>query len=261
MLPIMKTDETNLPRDPAKVSEPLSVGRTQGAVSAHTRAPSEREQDALDAWRETLGDDRVPPDPVEVHGFDLDAAEPDTRTVIESFSADLARLHKALEAAEARLDRAENARRHDPATGLLRRDALISETWHLEALDRREGAESTVAVLRIEGVTRLHETAGWAKAEYAMEAIGRVLAGAVSAAEPAGRIHDSAFAVLLTGLSGEAALTRAAEIARRLADATDTDPALSALRPGRVSVGHTPLHGREEPYDALDRALRDASAE
>ena len=254
----METDETNPSQDPAPTETRLAVGKITGARAAHPRSAPARQEDALDAWRESLGEGRAPPDPVRVHGFDVDAAEPDTRAVIETFSDDLARLHAALEAAEARLKRAERARRYDPRTGLLRRDALVAEAWHLEALDRREGTESTIALFLIEGMERRQESNGWAWSETAMEALGRVLAEAASAAEPAGRIHDTAFAALLTGLGGARAAARAAAIAGGLAMAVDTDPALVGLRPGRISVGQTALHAREEPYDAFQRARDDA---
>lgn len=258
---LMKFDETHLPKDAPEVKQRLGVGSLNPAMAPHSRAASEREEDALEAWRNSLDGHhgRPPPDPVSVHGYDIDSADDATRRLIDGFTADLARIHEALLAAEERLHRAELARRTDPGTGLLRRDAFIRETWHLEALDRQERGESTLAALVLEGMHRFRIEAGWARGELAIEAIGKVLAEAVSPAEPAGRLFDSGFAVLLTGLSGEAARRRAAEFARALVYEINENPKLAGLRPARVSVGCVDLHSQEEPYHALERALREAN--
>ncbi len=256
----MKTDETNLPRDPAKVPRRMPIDPAARSAASHPRSASEREWDALDAWRESLDSGRKSADPVRVHGLDLEQSDEATRQVIGTFTADLARLHEALEAAEERLARAEEARRHDPDTGLLRRDEFFSETRHLELLDQREGVRSEVAVLRVDGFEDFRRRVGLAAAYRAERILSRALAGAVDPAEPACRLRDGEFAVLLTGLHGDAALARAEALAHALAAAIDHSVETVELRPGSLSVGRTELQSGESPLDALDRADRDAES-
>lgn len=255
----MKTDETNFPKDPAKVTQRLIIDPATGASAAHTKASHERERDALDAWRDELGGQGggqrgYPQDPVRVHGLDLDNASPRTRAVIEAFSEDLARLHRALEAAEARLTRAEYERQHDPETGLLRRESFFTETRHLELLDRREGAHSELALFRVGGFHTMRQHKGWAHAEEARRVLGRALAAAVAPAEPASSLGDGDFAVLLTGLHGPGAERRAQEIAAALVESVDHSPETVGMRPGRISVGRAELGDGEAPLHAIDRA-------
>lgn len=254
----MKTDETNFPKDPAKVTQRLIVDPAAGAAAAHARAAQERERDALDSWRDSLDGNGRSPDPVLVHGLDMDEASPRTRAVIEAFSEDLARLHRALEAAEARLARADYERRHDPETGLLRRESFFSETRHLELLDRREGSHSELALFRVGGFHDLRQAKGWSVAEEARRVLGRALAEAVAPAEPASSLGDGDFGVLLTGLHGEGAERRAREIADVLVNTVDRASETHAMRPGRVSVGRAELGDDEAPLHAIDRADRDA---
>lgn len=254
----MKTDETNLPRDPAKVPRQMRIDPSTRAVPTHARNETERERDALDAWRDSLQSGRRPPDPVRVHNLDLDTSDEATRRVIDTFTVDLARLHQALEAAEERLARAEEARRHDPDTGLLRRDEFFSETRHLELLDQREGVKSEVAVLQVDRFEAFRDSAGLAAAYRAEQVLARTLAEAADPAEPACRLRDGEFAVLLTGLHGDAARARAETLAQKLAQAIDRSVETMGLRPGSLSVGRTELQAGESPLDALDRADRDA---
>jgi diguanylate cyclase (GGDEF)-like protein len=254
---VMKTDETNLPRDPANVPQRISVPRTEGAMPAHVKSSAEREQDALEEWRRQREHGGGPPDPVAVHGFDLDTAEPPARKVISAFSEDLARLHSALEVAEHRLEAAEQARRFEPETGLFRRDALFGEIRHLEVLDQREGAESRMALMRIDGFERFRETEGRGAAERLMTELGRALAEIDDPAEPIGRVGDGEFAVLLTGLHGDAATARARRLAQHLIAAVDSLAEAEPLRPGSVSIGFATLHAGEDPLDILSRADKD----
>lgn len=260
----MKTDETNLPRNPQPVQPERAVGPVAPTARSHPKTDGEREQDALDAWRErreaASGDEEHPTDPIRVHGFDPETESVQTQAAIEAFSADLAHLHEALEAAEARLERAEHARRRDPATGLLRRDALLSEIPHLEALDRREGAASEIAILSVDGLAALRRDAGRAAAEHAMDGLGRALAEHVVAGEPAGRLGDGDFAVLLTGLRGQAARDHAESLAAALVEIIDTTADMAALRPGSVSVGLAELDPMKTPWEAIDLADRDMRA-
>lgn len=256
----MKTDETNLPRDPAGVTQRMAVSRPEGATPAHVKSSSEREQDALDAWRRQREGRAPPPDPVAVHGFDLDTAEPPTRAVIKAFSEDLARLHSALEVAEHRLEAAERARRFEPATGLFRPDALFGEIRHLEVLDQSEGTESRMALLHIDGFDAFREAEGRAAVERVMTELGRSLSEIDDPAEPIGRIGDGEFVVLLTGLHGDAATARARTLAQHLITAIDSLAAAAPLRPGTVSIGFATLHAGEDPLDILARADRDRRA-
>lgn len=256
----MKTDETNFPRDPARVDPRIDVQGPARTAPAHTRTPYEREQDALDHWRDSLPEgQRTPPDPVQVHGFDLDASEPETRAVIEAFSADLSRLHQALEAAEARLAWSEEARRYDPDTGLLRRDALMDEIRHLEVLDQQENSASEMALLIVDKFDAFRHHAGRAAAERAMVRLGSVLAETSDPAEPAGRIGDGEFLVLLTGLSGVAADERAVDLAGQLVAAVDQSVETMGLRPGRINIGRASLKHGEDPIETIDRADRDSA--
>lgn len=254
----MKTDETNLPRDPANVPRKMRIDPSTRTVASHPRSEAERERDALDAWRDSLGSDKKPPDPVRVHGLNLDGSDEATRRVIDTFTVDLARLHQALEAAEERLVRAEEARRLDPDTGLLRRDEFFSETRHLEVLDQREGVKSEVAVLQVDGFEAFRHKAGLAAAYRAERVMSRALAEAVDPAEPACCLRDGEFAVLLTGLHGDAALARAQALAQKMAQVIDGSVETVGLRPGSLSVGRTELQAGESPLDALDRADRNA---
>lgn len=253
----MKTDETNLPRNPQPVQPDRAVGPVAPTARSHPKTDGEREQDALDAWRERRGSET---DPIRVHGFDPEAESIQTQAAIEAFSADLAHLHEALEAAEVRLERAERARRMDPVTGLLRRDSLLSEIPHLEALDRREGAASEIAILSVDGLAALRRDAGRAAAEHAMDGLGQALADHVLAGEPAGRLGDGDFAVLLTGLQGQAARDHAESLAAALVEIIDTTADMAALRPGSVSVGLAELDPMKTPWEAIDLADRDMRA-
>jgi GGDEF domain-containing protein len=251
----MKTDETNLPLNPRPLKPERAVGPVAPAAGVHPKTDDERERDALDDWRErSRGEQR---DPVRIHGFDPEAETVQTRAVIDAFSADLAHLHEALEAAELRLERAETARRLDPVTGLLRRDALLSEIPHLEALDRREGVASEIAILSVDGLPALREAEGRAAAERAMDALGRALAEAVVGGEPAGRLGDGDFAVLLTGLRGQAARDHAESLAAALTTAIEASVETRGLRPGSVTVGLAVLDPMETPWEAIDRADHD----
>lgn len=253
----MKTDETNLPRDPSRVSQSMAVSRPAGATPTHVKSFAEREQDALEEWRRQRERDGGTPDPVAVHGFDLETADPSARSVISAFSEDLARLHSALEIAEHRLESAERARRLEPETGLFRRDALFGEIRHLEVLDQREGSESRMALIHIDGFAAFREEAGRATAERVMTELGRALSEIDDPAEPIGRIGDGEYAVLLTGLHGDAATARAQTLAQRLVATIDSLADAAPLRPGTVSIGFATLHAGEDPLDILARADRD----
>ncbi|NMM43798.1 diguanylate cyclase [Rhodospirillaceae bacterium KN72] len=263
----MKTDETNLPKDPPSVDRRLAVGSVAGATAAHVKSSAERDSDTMESWRRSSPRERrrMPRDPVELHGFDLEKATPATRRVISSFSADLAEVYEALDKAEHQLERALEARRTNPFTGLMRADVFMTEIDHLEYLDRQEGegVHSSIAVYSVPGLTDLKARRGRAAAERIAVRIGRILADAVAPSEPACRIGDTDFAVLLTALSGKPAEDRAHALARVLQKSLDDFPDRFAPH-DRIAYGFAMLESGKsalETIDAADVALRTLDAE
>ncbi len=252
----MKTDETNLVRNPTTVTQQRSAAPLNYAAATHAKSDAERSQDALDAWRQRRERGTPPEDPVVIHGLDPEAADEPTRAVLAAFSEDVLQLHEALEAAEARLEWAEHERRHEPETGLLRRDALFAEIRHLETLDRQEGVASEIALLHLNGFAAFRKTSGRAAAERLMIALGMALKQALDSAEPAGRVGDGDFLVLLTGLSGDAASSRADTLAEALIQAIAVDAEARSLRPAQIRIGLARLGSYQDPMDALAQADR-----
>ena len=257
----MKTDETNLPKDAPTVDRRIAVGSVAGATATHVKSSAERDSDTLESWRRSRPRERrrMPRDPVELHGFDLETATPATRQVISSFSADLAEVYEALDKAEHQLERALEARRANPFTGLMRADVFMSEIDHLEYLDRREGegVHSSIAVYSIPGLTDIKTRRGRAAAERIAVRIGRILADTVDPSEPACRIGDTDFAVLLTALSGKPAEDRAHILASVLQKAVDDLP--DRFEPhDRITYGLAVLESSKSALETIDAA--DAAA-
>ena len=253
----MKTDETNLPKDAPTVDRRLAVGSVAGATASHVKSSAERDSDTMESWRRSRPRERrrMPRDPVELHGFDLEKATPATRQVISSFTADLAEVYEALDKAEHQLERALEARRTNPFTGLMRADVFMSEIDHLEYLDRREGegVHSSIAVFSVPGLTDIKLRRGRAAAERIAVRIGRILADTVDPSEPACRIGDTDFAVLLTALSGKPAEDRAQTLATALQNALDAFP--DRFEPhGRIAYGIAVLESGNSALETIDKA-------
>ncbi|MDF1748251.1 MAG: diguanylate cyclase [Alphaproteobacteria bacterium] len=255
----MKTDETNLVKHEIPFVQKTGVSAYAGVAATHLKSPAEREQDALDAWRDRQAKGEHDKDPIEIHQLDLDSAEPKARAALQAFTETLKHLQDALQAADRRLAWTEDERHHDPDTRLLRHDTLLAEIRHLEMLDRQEGRSSEIALLRIVGFGRFREKAGRANAERAMVTLGKALRAALDDSEPAGRIGDGEFLVLLTGLAGTTAEERTVALARAIVAEIDKSSDTVDLRPGEVSIGQAVLGPREDPMEALARADRDSN--
>ena len=237
----MKTDETNLVKHETPFAQRSGVSAYAGVTSTHLKSPAERERDALDAWRDRQAKGGTDEDPIEVHQLDLESADPDTRAALQAFTQTLTELQDALQAADRRLAWLEDERHHDPETRLLRQDTLLAEIQHLEMLDRQEGRASEIALLQVSGFARC-----------------KALRAALEDSEPAGRIGDGEFLVLLTGLAGTAAEERVLALAQAITAEIDSNSDAVELRPGEVAIGQAVLGPREDPMAALARADKDA---
>lgn len=254
----MKTDETNLVKHEIPFAQRSGVSAYAGVTSTHLKSPAERERDALDAWRDRQAKGGTDEDPIELHQLDLESADPDTRAALQAFTQTLTELQDALQAADRRLAWLEDERHHDPETRLLRQDTLLAEIQHLEMLDRQEGRASEIALMRVSGFARFRDTVGRAAAETVMTALGKALRAALEDSEPAGRIGDGEFLVLLTGLAGTAAEERVLALAQAITAEIDSNSDAVELRPGEVAIGQAVLGPREDPMAALARADKDA---
>jgi GGDEF domain-containing protein len=254
----MKTDETNLVKHEIPFVQRSGVSAYAGITSTHLKSPAERERDALDAWRDRQAEGRAEEDPIEIHQLDMDSTEPNARAALQAFTDTLKQLQDALQAADRRVAWLEDERHHDPDTRLLRHDTLLAEIRHLEMLDRQEGRASEIALMRVSGFARFRDTVGRAAAETVMTALGKALRATLEDSEPAGRIGDGEFLVLLTGLAGTAAEERVLALAQAITAEIDSNSDAVELRPGEVAIGQAVLGPREDPMAALARADKDA---
>jgi diguanylate cyclase (GGDEF)-like protein/PAS domain S-box-containing protein len=135
----------------------------------------------------------------------------------------------------------------DGLTGLLNRrafDAALEREWTLTS---RDGIDSYVAVMDLDGFKRLNDSAGHAAGDEALRRFASMLRTSVRHTDIVGRIGGDEFAVVLVRCGGAAAaLGLEHQLSERLHTAGDGRVA--------VSIGHWSLRNSESPADALHRA-------
>ena len=141
------------------------------------------------------------------------------RRVVVPVAALEARLGMVLEAyGRARLDA-----RMDPLTGLGNHRAFQEELARQVADSARDGRPLSLAILDLDDLKRLNDTAGHAAGDQLLATVGRLIGAVSRTSDRSFRIGGDEFALLLPGTSGEAAF---GVVRRLLASATGGHPTL-----------------------------------
>lgn len=259
----MKIEDSNVVRDTLAVPRDLTIQEGAAAQPPHGRTDAERQQAAFDNWRDVLkrrsrGRQTEAHDATKLHGFDLETADPEVRTLVAELTDDIARLIAALEGAEGRIARLADDHAHDPVSGLLTRAAIVGELRHLIALDRREAGHSSVALLRIDQVETVRSLEGRRAVDRLMHHVGQQISEALHTGEKGGVIGDGEVLLLLPGLTDVYAQDRVRTLAQSVIDRP------FMLKGGSydlsAAAGLANIHSNTDPEELIDAADRDLRA-
>ncbi len=166
---------------------------------------------------------------------------------VERLRAEVARLERALAAAELLADR-------DPLFPVLNRRAFVRELGRALAFQARYGGEASLAFFDMDGLKRLNDAHGHAAGDAALAQVAATLVDEVRESDVVGRLGGDEFAVILAQAPAAEGRAKAA----RLAEAVAATPLVHGGRrlPLSVSVGVRAL----EPGRAPAELLADADA-
>ncbi|MEQ8603562.1 MAG: GGDEF domain-containing protein [Marivibrio sp.] len=234
----MKTDETNWVRNPQAPPRQTGAPGLEQLRAVGPRDPGEQEADAFELWRaqrraasaagEGGGrggrqaqdayaragrrrDEAVEPparDRVAIHGLDVESLPAPAVRALDEMGEEIAHLNEALAAAAARIDRLEETIEHDSLTGLLDRAGLLHEIAHVQSLDAREGARSTIALIDLTPAPEVRRRFGRPAMERLLRETADALRTASEPGEALAHLGEGEFAIILPGRFAEAAETR-----------------------------------------------------
>jgi diguanylate cyclase (GGDEF)-like protein len=143
-----------------------------------------------------------------IHGLDIEGLPAPAVEALNQMGEEIAHLNEALNAAALRIDRLEQTIDHDSLTGLLDRAGLLHEIAHVQALDQREGAHSTLALFDLTPAPEVRRRFGRPQMERLLRETSEALGEAAEPGEILAHLGEGEFAVILPGRSGEAAQRR-----------------------------------------------------
>lgn len=140
---------------------------------------------------------------------------------------------------------------HDPATGLLNREAFIG---HLARV-RREDECDTLLLVDADDFTKINDQHGHAKGDEALIRIAKALLYSTRPNDVVGRTGGTEFGVILNDVDQDGAILRAEKIRRQV----ETIPWLKSGRGSiraTVSIGGAEIRGQEDASKSLRQASR-----
>jgi len=288
----MKTDESNWVRNPQAPPRQSGTPSLEPLRAVGPRDPGAQEADAFERWRarqaaSAAGDgdtprgaprdayarapraraEAEPParDVAAIHGLDVEALPAQAAQALNEMGEEIAHLNEALSAAAARIDRLEATIEHDSLTGLLDRAGLLHEIAHVQSLDAREGARSTLALIDLSPAPEVRRRHGRPAMERLLRETAEALSAAAEPGEVLAHLGEGEFAIILPGRAAEAAERRLRTVLSRAlsepfrADAERID--LGASVGLAAATPHDPEAGESQPdpeavLAAADRDLR-----
>jgi len=135
---------------------------------------------------------------------------------------------------------------------------LYNRRYFINSLDERlsrlarYGTQAALIFIDVNAMKRINDRFGHSAGDYALIHIGRLLSGAIRAADVAARVGGDEFALLLDGLGEAAAMEKADQLARLV---SETECRFGgALLPLSIAVGCTALRHDDNDFSAIARA-------
>lgn len=203
---------------------------------------------------------RTPQDVEELHGLEEGQLSDPVRKVLLRLIEEAGELHDALDQAEERIGFLETVLGQDHLGPWLNMPAFAGRLTQLLALEAREGAGSTLAVVRLENAQDIRRRYGLTVHHAALAEIGFALVQVAPDGSLVGRLGDGLFGVMLTGVSGEDAETFADAIGKamhalelELPDRAVPLPAVVAVHPLGEGPAEAAIEAAERSLDERER--------
>jgi len=216
--------------------------RSRDAKPTRTAAPRGR-------WRVAAAGDAADTLP---RADDAKTATPPSLSALE---AEMARLQRDLQEAQARIRDLEKLVDEDPLIPVVNRRAFMRELTRMTAFAARYGMPASLVYFDVDNLKRINDAHGHAAGDAALALVARVLTEKVRAADIVGRLGGDEFAVLLVQTEQILAERKAAE----LAAAIEAQPVRwqSHALPLTVAYGVYALTGSEAAEMVLAAADRE----
>lgn len=140
---------------------------------------------------------------------------------------------------------------HDPATGLLNREAFIGQLAHV----RRNDECDTLLLIDGDDFTKINDQHGHAKGDEALNRIAKALLYATRPNDVVGRTGGTEFGVILRGVATEGAMLRAEMIRRQVETIPWMKSGHGSIR-ATVSIGGAEMRGSADAAQSLRQAAR-----
>ncbi|AMS39308.1 GGDEF domain-containing protein [Aminobacter aminovorans] len=160
----------------------------------------------------------------------------------------LARSHAALSETHEKLNYSTS---HDPATGLLNREAFIG---HLARVGRDEECDMLL-LIDADEFTKINDRHGHAKGDEALNRIAKALLYATRPSDVVGRTGGTEFGVILRGVDKDSAMLRAEMIRRQVETIRWMKSDRGSIRT-TVSIGGAEMRGSADTAQSLRQAAR-----
>lgn len=160
----------------------------------------------------------------------------------------LAKSHLALKETH---DKLEYSTTHDPATGLLNREAFIGQL----ARARFAGECDTLLLVDADDFTKINDLHGHVKGDEVLARIAKALLYATRPKDVVGRTGGTEFGVILRGVDRDSATLRAEMIRRQVETIPWMKSRRSSIR-ATISIGGAEMRGDAETAGSLQQAAR-----
>ncbi len=175
---------------------------------------------------------------------------------VAQLRAEITRLNRELQRAEARIAEFEARADIDPMLDVLNRRGFERELKRSLAYVRRYATPAALMFVDLDGFKSVNDRHGHAVGDALLKAVARSLSAQVRASDVVGRLGGDEFGVLMWNIGEAQALAKAHELEERIA-ATGLLRGESILSVG-ASIGTVKLEADANPaamIDAADRAM------
>jgi len=187
-------------------------------------------------------------------GIPEDELTPKVRDGIARLLDEVDRMRRESEAQERRIAYLERLADEDPLAPVLNRRAFVRELSRMVAYAERYGALSSVLYFDLDGLKAINDAHGHGAGDAALTHTADLLVRHTRGSDVVGRLGGDEFGVLLIQADEAAALRKAADLARLIAE---TPVAWSGVSlKVSAAVGAFAFDGREEAQAVLERADR-----
>ncbi|RVU37926.1 GGDEF domain-containing protein [Hwanghaeella grinnelliae] len=197
---------------------------------------------------------KQPRDIAEIHGLDEAEIDGNVRHALADLIQEIGLLHDDLRLAEGRIQFLEGELGQDDLGDWLDRKGFLGQLSRLSTLDEKEGGQSSLVLVRLDGFTETRRKLGWATADELVEELGRRLTQIPNSV--IGHVADDMFGVLLVGVPGKDVGTALGEAIPAEIRVHGTNPDLAVvwvavdMRPGQSELSQLSAAERKLPQQS-----------